>query len=119
MHKPEASTDRFLAQQQILKQKLEQLLHENEHQQISLSRKIIKTKKKQQAQAKLLQLSDFLASFASKNVTAIINLKTPSTTDPKIQEILIKQELRYELLQYEKLLLESRLRKLNQTETIK
>lgn len=109
----------FIQQDPQKLQLLERLLCENKYQQLRIARKITALEKKHAAKLKTLQVVDFIthrpqhksafvaALFQSMTRKASQSFETESTV------LLIQYKLRQELLVHEKLLLESKLKKLN------
>jgi len=107
------------SQQHLREQKLEHLLRENEYQQLLLARKMADTEKKQTGQIRLLLLVDFLNNTGAKsekdngfNHQGLLT-KAKQTIAADFTTILLEQELKKEVLKFEKKLIESQLRKKN------
>jgi transcriptional regulator with XRE-family HTH domain len=104
-------------QQQARYNQLERLLRENEYQRVVFARKVDAIKKKHSAQQKLTMLGNFLdmrAKGTSPQNKIISNKAVQvSVADPVAE--LLHYELKQELLELEKLLLESKIRKTRQT----
>ncbi|WP_309640757.1 helix-turn-helix transcriptional regulator [Flavobacterium sp.] len=98
-------------------QQLERLLLENEYQQLLVARKIAAATKKQEAHWRFLKLAEFLnARDSGKQATtglptAIVG-KASKALEAPLSDLLTEQRHRHEILVLEKLLLESKLRKL-------
>ncbi len=98
-------------------QQFERLLRENEYQQLLAARKMAAAAKKQEAQSRLMKLAAFL-SISKNSKQAMLGLaegvvrKATNMNESSASEELTTQQHKYELLGLEKLLLESRLRKL-------
>jgi Uri superfamily endonuclease len=99
------------------KEHLDYLLRENEYQQLLLARKIAAVEKKHAAQVRLAQLADFLnsrqveygKSFAPHQTIANKAARALATN---ATATLMEYELKQEVLVLEKLLLDSKLRKI-------
>jgi len=105
------------AQHLATKQKFEKLQHENTFQILHLEREIAASIKKQGREMRLLQLSDLLNGFENKKpfqagMVSVISAKASGADDAVVAAVLAEQEHRMELLQFEKTLLESKLKKL-------
>lgn len=98
-------------------QRLERLIVENEYQQLLTARKIAAATKKHETQQRLLKLAAFLearglAKHAVTRLPEAIVGKASKALEAPISDRLLEQQHRLELLELEKLLLESKLRKL-------
>jgi transcriptional regulator with XRE-family HTH domain len=105
---------------QATQPQLERLLRENEYQQLLTARKISTATKKIQKQDRLLQLTAFLSSRDTSKTSAIpfpaaLTSKTRKATETPLLEILTEQHMKQEILELEKLLLESRLLRMRST----
>lgn len=97
---------------------LERLLRENEYQQLLTARRIAAATKKQEAQNRVLKLAEFLSTRdhgkqAINPLPEVIVRKVSSVTASPVANLLVAQQLKQEMLELEKLLLESRLRKIS------
>jgi transcriptional regulator with XRE-family HTH domain len=97
---------------------LERLLRENEYQQLLTARRIAAATKKQEAQLRVLKLAEFLSTRdhgkqAINPLPDVIARKVSCVTASPVANLLVAQQLKQEMLELEKLLLESRLRKLS------
>ena len=105
-------------QQGNIKQKLEGLLRENEHQQYRVARDIKTTSKKIERQSRLLLLSEFLENRDRDKKNPVGNPDSlASKTSSRLLEapliaILAEQQHRQELLALEKELLDAKLKKM-------
>lgn len=99
-------------------QQLERLLKENEYQQVLTAKKINFVERKYATKVRTLQVVDFLAVHPNNKSESLTNLlKTIANKASKALEVdglatLIKYQIKQEVLELEKLLLESKLRKL-------
>ncbi len=96
---------------------VERLIRENEYQQLRLARKAAEVAKKQEAQQRLAHVLDFLQSQQTgtqkaAGVLQTIASKAAPVLAPDHSATLIEHELKQEVLVLEKLLLESKLRKI-------
>jgi transcriptional regulator with XRE-family HTH domain len=94
-------------------QQLERLLRDNEFQQLLVARKIAVATKKQQAHARLLQLTIFLSTrntgkHATPQVHQVLVAKASPALEAQFSDAVAELQHRQELLELEKLLLESR-----------
>lgn len=108
-----AAPEKVAAQQQHV----ERLIRENEYQQLLVARKTAEVAKKQAAQERLAQVVDFLQSRHSgtqkgAGVLQTIGSKAALVLALDHSATLIEHELKQEVLVLEKLLLESKLRKI-------
>lgn len=99
--------------QQAKLDQLERQLRNNEYHQLVLARKIASTTKKQQAQARLLLLTDFLRSHhsskkANPQVHQVLAAKASPALEAQLSDAITELQYRLETLELEKLLLESR-----------
>jgi transcriptional regulator with XRE-family HTH domain len=104
-------------QQQARYDQLERLLRENEYQRLAFAKKVAAIMKKHTAQQKLTMLGDFLnmrAKGTSPQHVLIAGKAAQVTVADPIAELL-HYELKQELLELEKLLLESKIRKIRQS----
>lgn len=101
---------------QVTPQLLERLLRENEYQQLLFTRKIAVTKKKFDAQFKVMKVVAFLNGHPSqkgmnhKNMLESMAKKASNGLETKAVTALLAQELKLELLVLERKLLEKKLR---------
>ncbi len=111
---PHPTGDRLKLQQQ----KYDFLLRENQYRQLKLARKIAALEKKQAAQLKRLQIVDFVNSRHAKDAKANSKLqlnvadKVIRSLDTDDFALLMEHDLKLELLGLEKILLESKMRKI-------
>jgi len=99
------------------RQRIERLIVENEYQQLLTARKIAAATKKHETQQRLLKLAAFLdarglAKHAVTRLPEAIASKASKALEAPISDRLLEQQHRLELLELEKLMLESKLRKL-------
>lgn len=99
-------------------QQLQRLQRENEYQQLSVAKKIAAAAKKQPANGKRRLLADFLANTFGDNATEnakakLVISKVSKIITAKEEEELLKLEIRKEVLEFEKSLLESKLLQAN------
>lgn len=109
----------YLVQQQAKKQqKCEDLLRENEYQQLVIAKKIAVLNKKQESQARMLQLAAFLdnqhagSKTADTAISKTIAAKVSKAVADECSAVLMEHEVKQELLVLENLLLEAKLRKI-------
>ncbi|MGL2965604.1 helix-turn-helix domain-containing protein [Flavobacterium sp. XGLA_31] len=102
-------------------QLLERLLKENEYQQLRIARKIEALQKKYTAKVGVLHLVDFLTERVEKKAASEMSLlkhianKAIQTLDKYNLSNLLKYELKQEVLQHEKVLLDASLLKLQRS----
>ena len=125
VHNEIAKTPPQIVHQQTKKQlQLQRLLKENEYQLLVTARKIAFIEKKYNNKVRALQVIAFLSSHSSyKGETRGIVLKTISSKASKALEkeglgVLIKYQIKQEVLELEKLVLASALRKFTRTPEI-
>lgn len=105
-------------QQKQLQQQLERLLRENEYQQLLVARKINSVEKKYSSQLRVLQLVDFLSNHPTQKgklemrLLKTIEKKAVVTIEAEGLAVLVKYQIKQESLELEKLLLQSKLRKI-------
>ena len=99
-------------------QQLERLLRENEYQQMAVERKLAAARKKQQSTARLLQLVLFLNNNSKEIGENLpvneISRKANRVLDADHSADLIKMEIQLDILEIEKIYLESKLRNFTQ-----
>ncbi len=103
---------------QPIRQQLERLLHENEYQQARVLRKIDTATKKYEAQLRLQQLSNFLENRLSSKQAPIgsadmLAVKILKIDQAQTSAVIVQQEHQLELLQFERSLLEKKLKSLS------
>jgi transcriptional regulator with XRE-family HTH domain len=116
---PEAAERRTEAAKQYSKphqQFIERMIRENEFQQLRIARKIAAEQKKQESQLRMVHLSDFLNNRQAKEKTANVFhdriIHKAQVAARETNTSLLKFELEQELLILEKMMLESKLRKI-------
>ncbi len=98
------------------RQQLERLLRENEYQRLLLARKMATTQKKQESQLGLLSVVGFLKNLETNNAAAVkiyqadLSRKANQTLAVDYATILMQQELKKEVLEFEKKCIEAKLR---------
>jgi len=101
-----------------LQQSLEHLLRENEYQQLLLDRKIAAARKKQTAQMRIAQLAHFVnnkepnTGTASNAAMQFISRKAVQASSNDYHAILVQYEIKKEIVILEKMLIESKIRKI-------
>jgi transcriptional regulator with XRE-family HTH domain len=108
-----AAKNTTLPPQKAKLQQLERLLRNNEYEQLLVARKIAVATKKQQAHARLLQLTLFLSTrntgkHATPQVHQVLVAKASPALEAQFSDAVTELQHRQELLELEKLLLESR-----------
>ncbi len=113
MQSYDAAAKSNITPQKITNDQLQRQMQENEYQQLVIARKIARVAKKQEAQARLLHLSDFLSTHqAYKNANAQLRQTIASKATPEreaeFSDTLTKLRRQQQLLVLEQLFLESR-----------
>ncbi|WP_298220786.1 hypothetical protein [Flavobacterium sp.] len=102
------------AQQKAITERIERLLKENEYQKVLTVRRIAAATKKQQAQDRLMLLTEFLASRESGrgSVSGLPNalVRKATLVEAGVKDTVAELQHKLELLELEKLLLQSQLR---------
>ncbi len=115
--KEKNSTIELVVQAKIV----DELLKENRYQQLAFTRKIKSIKKKLSTDTKLSHLADFVAKRnAEQKITGskpmrLLRKKTPNSSGSELLESLIAFEIKKDLLQVEKMHLESKYKNLTAT----
>jgi len=113
MQSYDAAAKSTTALQKITNDQLQRQMQENEYQQLLIGRKIARIAKKQEAQARLLHLSDFLnAHHAYKNANPqlrqVITARTTPEREAEFSVVLSKLQYQLEILVMEKQFLASK-----------